>query len=188
MADKKAFETDGKTPTSQTMKASLADFQSAMKKAHEGMMAAYEKAVREYTKALEIDKAEAVNSELDAFKKKAVAKVIPMTEKAGSIETNTSGLASLEKSLKGTIWEWDTNGSIRFQPDGIVMNSGWTAKGLVASWKVIDRRTVLLCIERGRNENRYAILTFSPNVDSYSGYNFGGSPTPDLPVSRQLKR
>jgi hypothetical protein len=48
---------------------------------------------------------------------------------------------------------------------------------------VIDRRTVLFIIEKGRNIDRYAILTFSEDLSQYKGYNF--SQTTRLSESRK---
>jgi hypothetical protein len=36
----------------------------------------------------------------------------------------------------------------------------------------IDRRTVVLIVERGRGNGRYAILEFSEKLDEYKGYGF----------------
>ena len=74
-ADKKSFETDGKLPNSQTMKKATADYQLANEKARKAMMAAYETAVSDYTKALQIEKAEAINTEYDTFKNQAGLKL-----------------------------------------------------------------------------------------------------------------
>jgi hypothetical protein len=92
----------------------------------------------------------------------------------------------LEKRLKDKDWQWGGE-TVRFQADGLATNSVWDQAGLVTSWKVIDRRTVLLYIERGRDVNRYAVLTFSRDADSYSGFGFEGTSTP-IPQNRQLKR
>jgi hypothetical protein len=51
---------------------------------------------------------------------------------------------------------------------------------------VIDRRTVLLWIERGRKLDYYAILTFSPDVDAYGGYSYDGRLID--PPNRQVTR
>jgi hypothetical protein len=95
-------------------------------------------------------------------------------------------VAPLDKTIRGTVWTWGEE-TLQFRPDGAAINAVWTAQGLVTSWSVIDRRTVLLYIERGRGHDRYAILTFSPNMDTYSVFGFDGKGRP-FPVNRQLKR
>jgi hypothetical protein len=101
-----------------------------------------------------------------------LAAAAPVDKKAAA-----SAQAALEKALRGTSWQWGEE-VITFQANGTVANPGWTANGLVTSWKAIDRRTVLFFIERGRPQNRYAILMFSPNLDSYSGLGFEGTAFP----------
>ncbi len=81
-------------------------------------------------------------------------------------------MAALQSRLNGSLWHWGAEDFVRFEPNGTIANAGWTARGLLTSWKVIDRRTVLLVIERGRVQDRYAILTFTPNIDGYTGYGF----------------
>jgi hypothetical protein len=97
----------------------------------------------------------------------------------------------LEHRLDGTLWHWGDD-FVRFEPDGNVGNYGWTSRGLVTHWRVIDTRTVLFTIVRGRGDNLYAILTFSPNAAFYNGQGFeGGKPltrgTPQIgpPISGQ---
>jgi hypothetical protein len=81
---------------------------------------------------------------------------------------------TLEDVLKGKTWEWSENDSIKFKEDGSVENRGWTTRGLETTWKVIDAHTVLLHIERGRPNRFYAILNFSPDFTSYTGFGFDG--------------
>jgi hypothetical protein len=68
-AEKKQYEVDGKMPTSAAMKKLLIGYQTGIDNARKRMTAAYETAVSQYTKALQIDKAESINSEFEAFKK-----------------------------------------------------------------------------------------------------------------------
>ena len=91
------------------------------------------------------------------------------------VQSPLAETTELEKALRGTTWEF-ANELITFQNNGTIGNKGWTARGLVTGWRVIDRRTVIFSIERGRDHDRYAVLTFSPNIDSYSCFNFEGKP------------
>jgi hypothetical protein len=77
----------------------------------------------------------------------------------------------LEHKLDGTLWHWGDD-FVRFGSDGNVENSGWTSRGLVTKWKVIDTRTVLLTIVHGRSIDLYAILTFDQNANTYAGWGF----------------
>jgi hypothetical protein len=76
----------------------------------------------------------------------------------------------LKEFLAGTEWAWGL--SFRFKPDGYVENANWTMRGLVTRWEAIDHRTVVLVVERGRDQNRYAILTFSSDLTEFSGFDF----------------
>lgn len=95
---------------------------------------------------------------------------VTTTSPAGSDSPND--VAALQASLVGTAWQWTPTETIQFNADGTVTNAGWP--GLTTTWKVIDRRTVLLFIERGRSNDRYAILSFTPDASAYSAYGFGG--------------
>ncbi len=73
-AEKKAYETDGKLPTSQVMKKAVAEYQSSIDGAHRAMSNAYATAMSDYTKGLQIEKADAVNNEFESFKRTGGAK------------------------------------------------------------------------------------------------------------------
>ncbi|MCP4262534.1 MAG: LamG domain-containing protein [Planctomycetes bacterium] len=82
----------------------------------------------------------------------------------------------LRKHLRGTMWQWDGSGGevVRFVDNGYVKHEGWTRRKLITRWDVIDRRTVLLRIERGRNHDLYALLMFNDEITAYDGFNFHG--------------
>ncbi|HWB53140.1 MAG TPA: hypothetical protein VG722_03075 [Tepidisphaeraceae bacterium] len=94
------------------------------------------------------------------------------------VEAHAEALDALEKKLKGTRWQWGQDDQITFQGDNTVGNRGWTSRGLVTTWKVIDDNIVMFYIQRGRNDDRYAFLIFSPKLDSYTGLSFGGGKMP----------
>ena len=83
----------------------------------------------------------------------------------------------LKHRLDGTLWHWD-NDFIRFESDGTVKNAERASRGIATQWKVIDTRTVMLSILKGRRDNMTAILTFSPKADSYSGWGYDGERLP----------
>ena len=80
----------------------------------------------------------------------------------------------LNQHIRGTKWQWDGNGGevVVFAANGYVEHEGWTQRGLVTRWEVIDKRTVRLTIERGRTQDKYAFLIFNDDITSYGGINF----------------
>jgi len=92
----------------------------------------------------------------------------------------------LQRRVIGTSWEWDGNSgeTISFQADGYIKNPSWDDRSLITSWQVIDVKTILLKIEKGRSRDLYAILTFSDDYSSFSGFNFHGGAK--LQESRKL--
>lgn len=88
--------------------------------------------------------------------------------------------------LNDTFWQWDGpyGETILFQADGTVEHAGWTGRGLVTRWEAIDRRTVLLIIDKGRTQDLYAVLMFDEAVSAFAGYNFHYGTR--LEVSRKL--
>ena len=83
----------------------------------------------------------------------------------------------LRKHLRGTKWQWDGGGGeiVVFGDNGYVGHEGWTRRGLITRWDAIDKRAVLLRIERGRTRDLYAVLTFNDKTTAYDGFNFHGS-------------
>ena len=71
-------------------------------------------------------------------------------------------------------WQWDGTGgeAVVFKEDGYVEHDGWTRRGLLTRWQVIDRRTVLLKIEKGRARDLYAVLMFNEDFSSFEGLDF----------------
>jgi len=80
----------------------------------------------------------------------------------------------LRKHIEGALWQWDGGHGekILFGKDGYIQHPGWTARGLVTKWTIVDCRTVLLEVEKGRTNDVYAVLLFSNDCSSYAGYNF----------------
>lgn len=82
----------------------------------------------------------------------------------------------LRDHLRGTKWQWDGGGgeAVTFADNGYVENVGWGKRGLITRWTVIDKRTVLLRIERGRTRDLHAVLMFNRRMTSYDAFNFHG--------------
>lgn len=78
--------------------------------------------------------------------------------------------------IAGSYWEWDGSSGERafFQADGYVEHPGWTARGLLTSWQLVDGHTILLLVEKGRTNDLYAILLLAEDYHSFSGHNFHG--------------
>ena len=67
MVERKAFESAGRLPSSNVMRAAVAKYWQAAKKADDTLLSAYERAVKDYTRKMLIDKAEAVQNQMKAF-------------------------------------------------------------------------------------------------------------------------
>lgn len=90
-ADKEAFENDGKLPKPPRMIKAVNAYQIAVKNARETMEAAYDGAVRDYTKALDIENAEAVKTESESFRKGQSPTIRP----GGATSTNIRVVTAL---------------------------------------------------------------------------------------------
>jgi|GEM_PF-2673992 len=78
--------------------------------------------------------------------------------------------------IAGQKWEWD-KGQVIFARDGFVKSSdgGWEARGLVTSWKHLGNGVLILHIDKGRNDQKIALLQFNPTWTEYSGWSFDGT-------------
>ena len=158
--ERKVFDEDGELP-----KVAPAAVQQRPALAKKALEVAYEQAVKDYIKAKMDDRAAVIETELKAMfsNKAAGAKIRPA-------EVTTK--EDLQKYLSGTSWIWGD--SFRFKPDGHVEVKDWDSRGLVTKWEAVDRRTVVLTIEKGRDSNRIAVLTFSEKLTEFTGYDFDG--------------
>jgi hypothetical protein len=83
----------------------------------------------------------------------------------------------LKTEVSGSTWAWWTgpDEEVRLQPDGKVSHNNWNKLGFVIRWEAIDRRTVLLVIEKGnRDNNLVAVMALSEDMTKYTGYGFEG--------------
>ena len=133
--------------------------------ARKALEVAYEQAVKDYIKAKMDDQAAVIETELKAMfsNKAAGAKIRPA-------EVTTK--EDLQKYLSGTSWSWGDN--FKFKPDGYVEVKEWDGRGLVTKWESVDRRTVVLVIEKPRDASRIAVITFSEKLTEFTGYDFDG--------------
>ncbi|HVT82306.1 MAG TPA: hypothetical protein VHM90_16810 [Phycisphaerae bacterium] len=80
---------------------------------------------------------------------------------------------ALRAGVEGTTWLWgEENVQVRLDKDGTAHNDIWDSKGLVTLWEPIDRRTVLLRVDKGRDNDRYAVMCFSEDLQEYDGWDF----------------
>lgn len=169
-ADKKAFQDSGKVPDSARLRTATAEYVRATKAAQAALEKSYDKAVKDATKALNIDLAEAIQAELKetqarAAGPKAADKVPAGAPRPAAVATKQD----LKRFLSGTEWQWGPG--IKLKPDGYFSHPEWDRDFLIR-WEAIDRRTVLLVVEKGRDHNRYAILTFAEDLTEFRGYDF----------------
>lgn len=101
-AEKKAFEDSGKIPDSPKMGNAAADYQKVSKAAQTALEKAYESAIKESTKALKIEQAEAMRTELKALQ--------PNTSSSRVVFDKGEGPAAKGKWVAGT---WN----IRYTPN-----------------------------------------------------------------------
>jgi len=95
------------------------------------------------------------------------------TQTSGGIGSAFAQRESLRKGIEGSTWLWgDENVLVRLDKDGTAHNDIWDSKGLVTLWEPIDRRTVLLRVDKGRDNDRYAVMCFSEDLQEYDGWDF----------------
>jgi hypothetical protein len=159
-ADRQAFEKNGDPPVAlpKDLRILATNTRSALEKA-------YAAAVKDYVKLKEDTAADLVEKERQEFLKNTAAtfgKPLPSAE----------GKDELRRTLSGTTWDWDDG--LTLKADGSVDQKTWAASGLVARWEVVDRRTVVIIVDKGRNVNRVTVLTFSEDLSSFAGIGFEG--------------
>jgi hypothetical protein len=172
--EKKALEESGKVPSSLRLRTAAAEFQKATRTADAALEKVYDKAIKDATKAMHFDLAEAVQAELKEFRSRGAMKS-PDKGSAAQRRTEVATKDDLKRFLSGTEWLWPDSGEnaiIKFKADGYVGNVDWENRGFLMKWEAIDRRTVLLFIEKGRPHNRYAIYCFSEDLTEFTGYDF----------------
>jgi len=173
-AEKKAFEESGKLPSSVRLRAAAAEYQKATHTADAALEKVYDKAIKDATKALKIDLAEAIQAELKEFRSRGATKV-PDKGPVGQRRSDVATKDDLKRFLSGTEWKWPDSGEnavIKFKADGHIGNADWEERGFLMKWEAIDRRTALLIIEKGRPNNRYAIYCFSEDLTQFTGHDF----------------
>lgn len=176
-SERSEFEEEGKTSTTARMRSATSDYQRAIRAATSTLSDAFETAITESTKALQLEQAEAIQQELNDFKENRESLTTASRTKPDAPPTpaEITTKEQLKTFLLGTDWSWETE-QVRLKPDGFVENKGWDSRGLVTRWEAIDARTVLFVIEKGRGNDRIAVLRFSDDLTEYNGYDFVAKP------------
>jgi hypothetical protein len=164
-AEKEAFETGGRLPSSMYMKTPAANYQAALKQAALILEKAYEQSIKDLTKAGKLKQAEDVRAELKSFRSKAPATNL----RPADVTTKED----LQKYLSDTAWAWDDG--LKLRSDGSTEQKNWDMRGLVTKWETVDRRTAVLWIEKGRDNNRTATLVFNEDLTEATGFSFDGA-------------
>ena len=157
--EKTAFETNDYLPRSSQMQPAVQLFQQALGKTRQAFGKSVESAAKSYLDRKELANYEAVLKDKQAFLE----------------QTTLEAKELLRVALTGSVWQWGTDGDLVFRKDGYVGHKGWEAGGLVTRWEVLDRRTVMLEIERGREKNIHEILVFSESIGEYTAFGFGNT-------------
>jgi hypothetical protein len=163
-AEKEAFEGSGKLPSSARMKPALTAYHTSLKQAMATIEKAYDQTIKDLTKAMKFSEAEAVQTQRKEFHAKGGSNLRP---------ADVIAKEDLQKYLVGTSWEWDDGMTLK--ADGYVTQKNWDGRGLVTKWEAVDRRTVVLFIEKGRTQDRTATLVFNEDLTDLSGYSFDGT-------------
>jgi hypothetical protein len=170
-AEKEAFEGSGKLPGSPRMKTAATSYLLSMKQATTALDKAYEQAVKDLTKAGKLTEAETLQAELKEFRNKITGNLRP---------ADVTTKEDLQRYLAGTVWEWD--GALVLRPEGYVEQKEWAKNGIVLRWEALDRRTAIMILEKGRDDNKTCVMTFSEDLTEFRGYGFKGE---RLPASKR---
>lgn len=79
--------------------------------------------------------------------------------------------------IAGQKFKWGSE-TIEFLSTGKVRNAGWDSRGLVTSWKHVGNGNIICHIDKGRDNQKIALLQFKPNWIEYSGWSFDGTVIP----------
>jgi hypothetical protein len=155
-AEKEAFEAGGKLPASARLKQAATTYQATMRQAARTLEKDFDQTIKDLTKAGKLAQAEAAQAELKELRSRTVA-----TKE------------DLQKHLSDSVWAWDDG--LKLNADGSTEQRAWQAARLVTRWEAVDRRTVVLWIERGRDSNRTATLVFNEEMTEATGFGFDGA-------------
>lgn len=104
-------------------------------------------------------------------------RVGPLSRPAAEVDpTPPDSKNDLRQHLAGSRWQWARSQSLVLKDDGYADLPGIAGQPpLLVKWEPIDRRTVMLAVEQGRNEDRLALLQFAEDLSEFTGFNFSNA-------------
>ena len=165
LKERKGFADNGVVPLLPKLLPASRDYLAGKSAADEALAAALDRA--------------GLKTEATALRPSAAA---PAAGPARAQDVQT--MAHLQKFLEDTVWNWG-DGDLQLRWDGRAEHAGWNKAGLVTRWAAVDRRTVVLRVEKGRDHSVLAVLTFSDDLAGFRGLGFDGKP---LTETRTRKR
>jgi hypothetical protein len=177
-AERDAFAERGDGPTT----ISVTDYQQAMRKAREQFTNALAQARKEFTQAGKITEAEAVDRELEAFKKG------PSTRPRDSLETKPrpeppsvllKARDDLAMRLAGTQWRWGGTKTLAFHADGTASYGTETL-----AWVAVDGQSILVFYPSNKNWDR---MTFDDKLTQVSKEWIGAQERKAVTTSVRIK-
>ena len=173
LKERKGFAENGVPPILPSLLPASREYVAEKRAADAELQKAYAAAIDGLKKSDNPKDAAALQKELDGkFGAKKVDPVPALPERKMGAKVETK--EELQNFLNESIWIWAKGGDLHFKKDGHIGHAGWEAAGFLMRWEVIDRRTVILEIERGRDHDLHAILTFSENLEEFTGFDFQG--------------
>jgi hypothetical protein len=157
LAERAEFETKGRLPRS----VSLANYLFKIGAAKKVLATAYDEAIRLHVRAKNDKGAAAIEAE-----KKEILKGL-----SSGVDTKVE----LARYMEGTEWAWSDKASLFLQPDGVAVQPEWIKSGLATKWTAIDRRTIVLTVVKGRNNDKICVLTFNEELTEMDGIGFEGA-------------
>ncbi len=157
LAERAEFETKGRLPRS----ISLANYLFKIGAAKKVLATAYDEAIRLHVRAKNDKGAAAIEAE-----KKEILKGL-----SSGVDTK----AELAHYMEETEWAWSERSSLFFLADGVAAQPEWAKSGLATKWTAIDRRTIVLTLIKGRNNDKVCVLTFNEELTEMGGFGFEGT-------------
>ena len=140
---------------------SLATYLFKIGAAKKVLSTTYDEAIRFHVRAKNDKGAEAIEAE-----KKEILKGL-----SSGVDTK----AELALYMEATQWAWSEKSSLFFLADGVTVQPEWAKSGLVTRWTAIDRRTIVLTLVKGRNNDKICVLTFNGELTEMGGISFEGT-------------
>lgn len=190
--EKKAFQESGKVPTSTKVRIAAAEYQKAIRTAQAALEKAYDQAIKESTKALKIEQAEALRAELKALmpnsakpekekEKEKETRVVPTPPQTSKLAKDR---AALTARLSDTTWTWGDEGGgarIKFRADGQVEQ---IPANLVGTWVAASGDRIIMWWPGGSHDT----MTFDATFTSYRKEQIGVLAGNHVSTGKPLKK